>query len=101
MTRLEALERVAEALKKERLGRNDPTIGTSEYAGLRLATDQALDALPGAPAPAQGRTVEVRAVWQNKFGTTMFVAPGSDEDGLGFIWRRLGTTNIVIAEGGE
>jgi len=63
MTRMEALEAVADAAREERRRCNDHFTATEWEEARRQADDalDALDALPPDPAPA-GEVVEVRAV---------------------------------------
>ena len=102
MTRLEALEAVAEALRDITTPLNGlytPRQGTCLAAAIRAldalaAAIRALDALPAAPTQAQGGTVEV-AVWQHADGSTRFSRPNSPDDEWNG-WRRLGTTRLPI-----
>jgi hypothetical protein len=92
MTRLQALEAVAEAaLDVSRLwGR-----GLSDIGGLRRAL-AALDALPADPAPAQ--EVEV-AVWEERgTGRVLTVRAGSDidKDYAEMSLDRLGTVRLPL-----
>jgi hypothetical protein len=73
MTRLEALEAVAEAAR-QMLNEWDKSLDMESVEDVR-ARLRALDALP-APAQAQGETVEV-AVWEHPDGDTLLLRPGS------------------------
>jgi len=100
MTRLEALEAVASDLRSWCLKR-------AELDGAGSTTDDtqalfdALDALPAAPAPAQGEAVEV-AVWRLPGGEVRFLEVGSYDDvnrtyeNPWNAWRRGGTARLPI-----
>jgi hypothetical protein len=97
MTRLEALEAVAEAVRKCRAG--------DVRWSYVMQTLAALDALPAAPAQAQGEAVEV-AVWEDPTDGDIQLARiggGMDRNRLQYPgWTRLGATLLPIraAEGG-
>lgn len=105
MTRLDALERVAEAPRDVIEKRHDPKTAwqdVSEALSRMSVAVRALDALPASPAPAE-RTVTLE-LWAHKDGDVVQLLPGSfiaREWGTNAFRRRLGTVTLPIAEGGE
>lgn len=86
MTRLEALERVASAVRHY-------IHGDGYFEAVRGALD-ALDTIPPEPA---GEVVDV-AVWLDPDdGEVRFCRPQSEEDEPLLGWTRLGTTRLPIA----
>lgn len=105
MTRLEALERVAEAaqgalnaeMAEDRAAMN-AALGALSAALIRL------DALPAAPQPQPAG--EVVEVWEDTMGEITLMRPGSfraremaDLEGYGH--ARLGTARLPLVTGGE
>jgi hypothetical protein len=94
MTRLQALEAVAEAARS--------ALYVSPGAIVRLADAlDALDALPADPEPARGEVVEL-AVWEHNDGEIQMVR--CDTEGEGYTdgvggWTRLGTTRLPLGKG--
>lgn len=95
MTRLEALERVAEAARATLKAYSIEKVCAADDA-LSAALD-ALDTLPPEPA---GDVVEL-AVYQSPSGDTHLVKIGSAYDkidGFSNNWTRLGTARLVLAK---
>jgi hypothetical protein len=97
MTRMEALEAVAEAAEHYREARmnDDPEMAVTSKRSQMYA---ALDALPADPAPAQ--EVEV-AVWEGMTGLIEYVKAGSIRDQqeiFGPLWTRLGTVRLPLVK---
>ena len=98
MTRVEALEAVAEAAR-EWLNAQTPKTRDRAYRAMTAAI-RALDALPAAPAPTQGETVEVVGnIWRNsKTGALNAVTVEDDDpeeyDNEG--WRHIATITASV-----
>jgi hypothetical protein len=96
MTRVDALEKVAEAVRDYWL----KSASHENFYAVGQAL-RALDALPAAPTQAQGEgeTVEV-AVWENEAdGDIQFARIGGKMDDYRLQyrnWHRLGTTRLPI-----
>lgn len=94
MTRLQALEAVAEAARTYVAKR-----GMSPTWPDLIAAVAALDALPADPAPAE--VVEV-AIWESVTGAIEHVRAGTtrdQQDSFGVLWQRLGTTRLPLVKG--
>ena len=100
MTRVEALEAVADAVATLRRSAIGPARDRAHAAMIRA--HDALRALPAAPEPARGKVVEL-AVWVMDNGFHSFAAPGSHSDNSRVRegWTRLGTVTLPLdVEGG-
>jgi hypothetical protein len=99
MTRLEALEAVAEAAAVVYVNRDSHEAWSALQAA--IVAKNRLDAIPAAPAQAQGETVEV-AVWRLPGGEVRFLEVGSYDDvnrtyeNPWNAWRRGGTARLPI-----
>ena len=103
MTRMEALEAVADAAREitrwpDGLVDGGAIVDRDAVAALWRALDT-LDALPAAPP---GDVVDRECVlWADKFGRIFWSVPGSDDDAAMQGHRiRLGTTRLALTEDG-
>jgi hypothetical protein len=104
MTRLEALEAVAQAAAEYRRRRREDWPET-QITVARSRLYDALDALPAAPTQAQGETVEVLMVEDKNNAEVRFFRVGSkgaQSYGEHWAYSNLGTTLLPIraTEGG-
>jgi hypothetical protein len=103
MTRMEALEAVAEAAREmyEAIDRetSNPAYHRVYPAWGRIGDAiAALDALPADPAPARGEVVEA-VMWEAKDGYIELSTPGSPASQRSSGWRRIGTTRLPLVKG--
>jgi hypothetical protein len=101
MTRLQALEAVAEAARQWRDWEADHSQSMVDGAHLWDGLDDALaalDALPADPAPARGEVVEA-VMWEAKDGYIELSTPGSPASQRSSGWRRIGTTRLPLVKG--
>lgn len=90
MTRMEALEAVAEAARS--------ALYVLPGAIVRLADAlDALDALPADPDPAPAEVVEA-VMWEAKDGYIELSTPGSPASQRSSVWTRLGTTRLPLVK---